>query len=185
MDSWATSFWVEENGWYALTPASEGNLLRSWPFGRLKEVWSCLVCCFWIAGIAPLLISFLATSRASLASAGLFRDIGFSGSCFGAFRACSAFFWNGFSFIFWKSKCLMKVIEPFSLAFGICFEASTLLLSNFEENVCKPLLVIRRSLRKIFWIFLFWLTKQIHVLLLVTKRNQMVSVNFFCREKSE
>lgn len=45
-----------------------------------------------MAGMAPDLISFLATSLASLASAGLLGNAGFSGSGFGAFNACKAFF---------------------------------------------------------------------------------------------
>lgn len=61
------------------------------PLGRLKAC-SDRFSCFGIALIAPDLINFLATSLASLASAGLLGNIGFSGSGLGAFKACNAFF---------------------------------------------------------------------------------------------
>jgi hypothetical protein len=47
-----------------------------------------------MAGIAPDFMSFFATSLASRASAGRLGVIGFSGSGFGAFKACRAFFYT-------------------------------------------------------------------------------------------
>lgn len=83
---------VAENGWYEATFDSGTIRLRSWPLGRLKDIWSCFICGFWIAGMAPLLNNFRATSRASRASTARFGINCFSVSCFGAFNACKAFF---------------------------------------------------------------------------------------------
>lgn len=83
---------VAENGWYDAVVVSAIIRFLSWFLGRLNDVWSCFVNGFCIACMAPLLSNFLATSLASLASAGRFGINGFSGSCFGAFRACNAFF---------------------------------------------------------------------------------------------
>lgn len=79
----------------APAPSQQNIKKKKLPLGRLKEL-SCFACGFWIAWMAPLLISFRATSRASRASAGRLGIRFFSGSCLGAFRACSAFFyeWN-------------------------------------------------------------------------------------------
>lgn len=87
--------WVDENGWYDATFASDTIRLRSCPFGRLNDIWSCFICGFWIAVMAPLLNSFRATSRASRASTARFGINGFSASCFGALCACKAFFCVG------------------------------------------------------------------------------------------
>lgn len=74
-----------ENGWYE---AGSGKVFfRSCPFGRLN--WTC------DSGFEmlmfPDLMSFRATSRASRASFGRFKIIGFSGSGF-VLRACNCFF---------------------------------------------------------------------------------------------
>lgn len=90
--------WVDENGWYDATFASGTIRLRSWPFGRLNDIWSCFMCGFWMAEIAPLLNNFRATSRASRASTARFGSNGFSGSCFGALCACKAFFYGEMKF---------------------------------------------------------------------------------------
>lgn len=98
--------WVDENGWYDATFASGTIRLRSWPFGRLNDIWSCFICGFWIAEIAPLLNNFRATSRASRASTARFGSKGFSGSCLGALCACKAFFYG-------EKKLIGKYLDVF------------------------------------------------------------------------
>jgi len=84
--------WLAENGWNPLGARSEEESFRSSPRDLLKPADTSFSVGFGMAEMAPDLSSFLATSRASLASAGLFNMGVFSGSGFGAFKACKAFF---------------------------------------------------------------------------------------------
>lgn len=121
---------VDENGWYDATFASGIIRLRSWPFGRLNDIWSCFICGFWMAVIAPLLNNLRATSRASRASTARFGIDGFSASCFGALCACKAFFYGrNAEWIFRVTSSRCKNL-PFSSIFGILPAASTPLRSG-------------------------------------------------------
>lgn len=84
--------WLAENGWKPLGALSEEDSFLSKPLDLLKPVVSVFSLGFGMADMAPDLRSFFATSLASLASAGLLRAGVFSGSGFGAFNACKAFF---------------------------------------------------------------------------------------------
>jgi hypothetical protein len=84
---------VAEKGWYPLTVRSVPDSFRSRPLGLLNPACSGLLGVFVMAVMAPDFRSFLATSRASRASAGRFGVCGVrSGSGRGAFNACNAFF---------------------------------------------------------------------------------------------
>lgn len=86
--------WLAENGWKPLGARSDDESFLSRPLDLLNPAVSVFSQGLGIAEIAPDFKSFLATSLASLASAGLFRAGVFSCSILGAFRACKAFFCN-------------------------------------------------------------------------------------------
>lgn len=85
--------WLEENGWNPLGARSEEESFLSKPLDLLNPVVSVFSLGFGMAEMAPDFKSFLATSLASLASAGLLRAGVFSGSGLGALSACKAFFY--------------------------------------------------------------------------------------------
>lgn len=129
--------WVDENGWYEATFASGTIRLRSCPFGRLNDIWSCFMCGFWMAEIAPLLNNLRATSRASRASTARFGSNGFSGSCFGALCACKAFFYGRMKFTgidIWLS--LNQFARNFTFFFNFWYFACNINSSSvkFEVN---------------------------------------------------
>ena len=85
--------WLAENGWNPLGARSEDDSFLSKPRDLLNPADTSFSLGLGMAEMAPDLRSFLATSLASLASAGLFNMGVFSGSGFGAFKACKAFFY--------------------------------------------------------------------------------------------
>lgn len=79
--------WLAEKGWNPLGARSDEDSFLSKPLDLLNPAVSVFSQGLRIAEMAPDFSNFLATSLASLASAGLFRVGVFSGSSLGAFSA--------------------------------------------------------------------------------------------------